>query len=242
MITFSSSSVPNALAALLLAVRDNTHRLPHIYFEWTEGNPAVNLLRFLFFGVGEVAPLPARSSGVLNLIAIAALMSTLDESCALKTHHSQAVKAQNLDFRHDRDAFRALCIRQLSDQATDLRENGWINLMTARVRQFDHLGTTLGQLTRQQFGHLRRDHRVSSAIGNDCQGAAQIRGRRFGKGHHRCEQYRTGEDSRPPQHHRRSNIGAIGESHCDQRAVVNPVRTSATNSAVSTRLNSSDSA
>ena len=56
VITFSSSSVPNALAALLLAVRDNTHRLPHIYFEWTEGNPAANLLRFLFFGVGEVAP------------------------------------------------------------------------------------------------------------------------------------------------------------------------------------------
>ena len=56
VITFSSSSVPNALAALLLAVRDNTDRLPHIYFEWTEGNPAANLLRFLFFGVGEVAP------------------------------------------------------------------------------------------------------------------------------------------------------------------------------------------
>ena len=56
VITFSSSTVPNALAALLMAVRDNTHRLPHIYFEWTEGNPAANLLRFLFFGVGEVAP------------------------------------------------------------------------------------------------------------------------------------------------------------------------------------------
>jgi hypothetical protein len=56
VIAFSSSSVPNALAALLMSVRDNTHRLPHIYFEWTEGNPAANLLRFLFFGVGEVAP------------------------------------------------------------------------------------------------------------------------------------------------------------------------------------------
>ena len=29
---------------------------PHIYFEWTEGNPVVHLLRFLLFGVGEVAP------------------------------------------------------------------------------------------------------------------------------------------------------------------------------------------
>ena len=52
----SSSSVPNALAALLLHVRDLTGATPHMYFEWTEGNPVSNLLRFLLFGVGEVAP------------------------------------------------------------------------------------------------------------------------------------------------------------------------------------------
>jgi hypothetical protein len=57
VLTLSSSTVPNALAALLLTVRDRTDRLPHIYFEWTEGNPAANLIRFLIFGVGEVAPL-----------------------------------------------------------------------------------------------------------------------------------------------------------------------------------------
>jgi hypothetical protein len=56
VLSFSSSTVPNALAALLLDVRDRTSRLPHIYFEWSEGNPAVNLIRFLIFGVGEVAP------------------------------------------------------------------------------------------------------------------------------------------------------------------------------------------
>ena len=60
VLTLSSSTVPNALAALLLNVRDRTQRVPHIYFEWTEGNPAANLLRFLIFGVGEVAPSPAR--------------------------------------------------------------------------------------------------------------------------------------------------------------------------------------
>ena len=27
-----------------------------MYFEWTEGNPVMNLLRFLFIGEGEVAP------------------------------------------------------------------------------------------------------------------------------------------------------------------------------------------
>ena len=56
VLTLESSTVPNALAALLLHIRNVTGRQPHIYFEWTEGNPAVNFLRFLLFGVGEVAP------------------------------------------------------------------------------------------------------------------------------------------------------------------------------------------
>jgi hypothetical protein len=48
--------VPNALAALALSARDLTEAVPHVYFEWTEGNPLANLLRFMLFGVGEVAP------------------------------------------------------------------------------------------------------------------------------------------------------------------------------------------
>lgn len=49
-------SVPNALAALTLHIRDVTGATPHIYFEWTEGDPVRNLLKFFFLGVGEVAP------------------------------------------------------------------------------------------------------------------------------------------------------------------------------------------
>ena len=56
VITLEGSTVPNALAALMLHIRDVTNRRPHLYVEWTEGNPAVNLARFLFLGVGEVAP------------------------------------------------------------------------------------------------------------------------------------------------------------------------------------------
>lgn len=56
VLVLESSSVPNALAALLLATRDRTGAQPHIYFEWTEGNPLANFLRFLLFGSGEVAP------------------------------------------------------------------------------------------------------------------------------------------------------------------------------------------
>jgi hypothetical protein len=55
-ITLEAPSVPNALAALLLHVRDVTGVPPHIYYEWTEGNPINHLLRFLLFGAGEVAP------------------------------------------------------------------------------------------------------------------------------------------------------------------------------------------
>jgi len=56
VLTLESPSVPNGLAALLMHIRDKTNLRPHIYFEWTEGNPASNFLRFLLFGAGEVAP------------------------------------------------------------------------------------------------------------------------------------------------------------------------------------------
>ncbi|MFD7077087.1 amino acid transporter [Nocardioides sp. NPDC059952] len=56
VLRLEAPAVPNALAATLLHIRDVTGVVPHIYFEWTEGNPAINLLRFLFTGVGEVAP------------------------------------------------------------------------------------------------------------------------------------------------------------------------------------------
>ncbi|MGW1712289.1 APC family permease [Streptomyces sp. NPDC002156] len=56
VLTLESASIPNALAALLLHVRDTTGCTPHMYFEWTEGNPFANFLRFFLFGQGEVAP------------------------------------------------------------------------------------------------------------------------------------------------------------------------------------------
>jgi hypothetical protein len=55
-LTLEGSAIPNALAALLLYVCDLTGQRPHIYFEWTEGNPLAQFLRFFLFGHGEVAP------------------------------------------------------------------------------------------------------------------------------------------------------------------------------------------
>jgi hypothetical protein len=52
----TSLAVPNALAALLLYIRDRTGTPPHAYFGWTEGNPIAYLLKFLALGEGDVAP------------------------------------------------------------------------------------------------------------------------------------------------------------------------------------------
>ncbi len=56
ILTVRSSVVANTVAEVLLAIRDRTGLVPHVYFSWTEGNPVRNLLRFLFLGDGEVAP------------------------------------------------------------------------------------------------------------------------------------------------------------------------------------------
>jgi hypothetical protein len=51
-----SPAVPNAIAAFLLHVRDSTGQIPHVYFGWTEGNPLMYVLKFIFFGEGDTAP------------------------------------------------------------------------------------------------------------------------------------------------------------------------------------------
>ena len=51
-----SSAVPNAIAAFLLHLRDQTGKLPHAYFGWTEGNPLLYAIRYILFGEGDIAP------------------------------------------------------------------------------------------------------------------------------------------------------------------------------------------
>ncbi|MEU2610100.1 amino acid transporter [Micromonospora sp. NPDC007271] len=71
----SSPAAPNAIAAILLSLRDATGVRPHCHFEWSEGNPIAHLLRYLILGRGDTPPVvreiirksepdPARRPGI----------------------------------------------------------------------------------------------------------------------------------------------------------------------------------
>jgi hypothetical protein len=68
-------AVPNAIAAILLALRDATGVRPQCHFEWSEGNPLGHLFRYLILGQGDTPPVvreiirqheddPARRPGI----------------------------------------------------------------------------------------------------------------------------------------------------------------------------------
>ncbi len=51
-----SSAVPNAIAAFLLHLRDQTGKIPHAYFHWGSKNPIAYLFDYVAFGQGDTAP------------------------------------------------------------------------------------------------------------------------------------------------------------------------------------------
>jgi len=57
MLRGESATVPNAIGAFLLYLRDRTGKVPHAYFSWTERDQRVEWLRYLLFGHGDIAHL-----------------------------------------------------------------------------------------------------------------------------------------------------------------------------------------
>jgi hypothetical protein len=52
-----SAAIANAIAALLIHLKQTTGCIPHVYFHWTDINPVINVMRFVFLGEGDTAPL-----------------------------------------------------------------------------------------------------------------------------------------------------------------------------------------
>ena len=52
-----SAVVANSFAALLIHLKAITGCNPHVYFHWTDVNPVTNVMRFIFLGEGDTAPL-----------------------------------------------------------------------------------------------------------------------------------------------------------------------------------------
>jgi len=51
----ANPAVPNAIAAILLEIRDRTRKIPHAYLSWTEGHPIGYTIKYIFLGEGETA-------------------------------------------------------------------------------------------------------------------------------------------------------------------------------------------
>ena len=52
----TAPAIPNAIAAILLKAQAASAQTSHAYFGWTEGNPISYVLKYIFLGEGDTAP------------------------------------------------------------------------------------------------------------------------------------------------------------------------------------------
>jgi hypothetical protein len=79
VLTVSSAAVPNSIAAICLAMRDEFGLIPHVYFDWTEGSPLIHFLRFILWARARSRRSPARSCAGPNPTGPAARTCTRAE-------------------------------------------------------------------------------------------------------------------------------------------------------------------
>jgi hypothetical protein len=53
----SNPAVANAIAAILLEIRNRSKKIPHAYFGWTQEHPINSAIKYIFLGEGETATL-----------------------------------------------------------------------------------------------------------------------------------------------------------------------------------------
>ena len=53
----TAPAIPNAIAAILLKTQQGSGQISHAYFGWTEGNPISYVLKYIFLGEGDTAPM-----------------------------------------------------------------------------------------------------------------------------------------------------------------------------------------
>jgi amino acid transporter len=51
-----SPAIPNALASIMLRIRDETGLRPHLHFQWSEGSPVTHMAAYVLLGRGETPP------------------------------------------------------------------------------------------------------------------------------------------------------------------------------------------